>query len=180
MKQDLPSEIAEGIKRPFQEVAADGDFGVIVNEIARGLAEGTLTSKRLSSILSAYNTSLTAIRDDLLNMLLSYIDHILDDHVITEFEAKAMTFLKRFFRIREGDFYRHKHIFVEDIINRQLEYMFMNNRIDPHEALQKVALQGLFDLSYDQFLAMGQRSVKKALDRGADILALDTFIKLDT
>jgi hypothetical protein len=35
----------------------------------------------------------------------------------------------------------------------------------------------MFDLSYDQFLELSQKAVQAAIERGADPLDLDTFIK---
>jgi hypothetical protein len=66
---------------------------------------------------------------------------------------------------------------IERILNKQFEHMYHNNIIDTEEALQKVELQELFDLSYDQFLQLSQNAVKAAIDRGANPIDLDTFIK---
>ena len=83
------------------------------------------------------------------------------------------------FKIHEGDFYNIKYSEIEDILDRQLESMYQDNNINNEEALQKVELQELFNLSYDQFLELSAKAVKAAIDRGADPLDLDTFIKLN-
>lgn len=46
--------------------------------------------------------------------------------------------------------------------------MYQNDKIDNMEALQKIQLQELFDLSYDQFLKLSDKAVKSAINRGAD------------
>ena len=88
-----------------------------------------------------------------------------------------LNFLKRFFKILEVDFYSKKYHQIEEILNKQFEYMYQNNVIDTNEALQKVELQQLFDLSYDQFLELSRKAVKGAIERGANVIDLDTFIK---
>ena len=46
--------------------------------------------------------------------------------------------------------------------------------MDNNEAMMKIDLQRLFDLSYDQYLAFEQRAVEEALSNGANIEDLDT------
>ena len=179
MGNSLPSVIIEGLKVPFQRLLSTGNFGDVVNDIANEISEGKLTSEKLSSILAEHRTDLKAIKDQVLNMILSYIEIIVKDNYITEFEGSSVRFLKRFFRVEEGDFYSKKYISVEDILTKQFEYMYLNNKIDESEALHKVSLQILFDLSYDQFVELSKRTVLKAIERGADISDLDIFLKAD-
>jgi hypothetical protein len=179
MTKNLPPDIVEGLKKPFQQVLSIGNFGDIVNDIAEEISEGRLTSAKLIEILAEHRTDLNKIKDQLLNMLLSYIELVVKDNVISDFESRSVRFLKMFFRVNEGDFYSKKYLSVEDILTRQFEYMYLNNRIDSSEALHKVELQSLFDLSYDQFVELSRRTVLKAIERGADVSELDTFLISD-
>ena len=72
----------------------------------------------------------------------------------------------------------HLYADVELLLEKQFEHMYQDNRIDTMEALQKVDLQELFDLSYDQFLEVCNKAAKAALARGADPTDLDTFMRL--
>ena len=85
-----------------------------------------------------------------------------------------MVLLKRFFKIKEGDFYQYRIKEIKAIITQQLESMYSDGIVDSAEALNKANLQGLFDLSYDQFLQFTEEGIKQALKLGADITDLDT------
>ena len=119
-------------------------------------------------------TQIQDVKEEILDMLLFYINFILNDNAITENEAVNLKLLKRFFKIEEGDFYNYRYSQIEEILNRQFEIIYANNQIDTAEALHKVGLQELFDLSYDQFLQLIHEKVKAALERGASINELDT------
>lgn len=179
MSTNLPLEITQALKKPFQYVLSTENFGDVVNDIAEEISLGQLTSESLTLILKEYNTNVNKIKDQVLNMILSYTSIILKDNWITEFEAATVKFLKRFFHIEEGDFYNKRYIAVEDVLSKQFEYMYLNNKIDSNEALLKVELQSVFDLSYDQFLQLSKRAVLKAIERGADVMELDTYIKAE-
>ena len=134
----------------------------------------------LDRILHENNFSnVEKIKGEILDLILCYIHVILDDNFITSKEADNVKYLKLMFKIHEGDFYNIKYSEIEDILDRQLESMYQDNNINNEEALQKVELQELFNLSYDQFLELSAKAVKAAIDRGADPLDLDTFIKLN-
>ena len=66
---------------------------------------------------------------------------------------------------------------VDCVLTAQLNKMDADGVIDKDEALMKTDLQGLFCLSYDQFLEVVNKVVKEALDKGANIKDLDTFLK---
>ena len=108
--------------------------------------------------------------------MLAYINIVLDNNIITENEARNVKLLKKFFKVKEGDFYNYRHKQIESILNKQFERIYADNQIDTEEALHKVGLQELFDLSYDQFLNLIDKEVKAALQRGADPNELDTVI----
>lgn len=107
-------------------------------------------------------------------MLIVYINLILNDHIITENEKNNVRLLKMYFRIKEGDFINKRSNEVEDILQRQFERLYSDNLINTSESLLLVDLQGVFDLSYDQFDKLKEIEVRKALERGADISELDT------
>ena len=84
----------------------------------------------------------------------------MNDHVITENELKNIQYLKLIFKIQEGDFYKNRYDEIDDILTRQFYKMYRNDdKIDETEALHKVSLQKLFDLSYDQLLEFKEKKV---------------------
>lgn len=177
MSENLSSRILERLKEPFGKILSRENFGVIANDIAEIIYSGQLSTNSLRDVLKDHKINdIEKIKPVILDMLLFYINLILEDNYITSEEAENVNFLKRLFKIKEGDFYHYKYKEVEAILDRQLEYMYQDNKIDTEEALQKVELQELFNLSYDQFLKISQKAVSAALDRGADPSGLDTFI----
>ncbi len=118
------------------------------------------------------------IKEELLELLLVYINLILNDNSISEAEAANVKILKKVFKVREGDFYNYRYDEVEEVLNRQFERIYSDNKIDSEEALLKVGLQELFDLSYDQFLDLVNKEVRAALYRGGNVFDLDTVFKL--
>jgi hypothetical protein len=167
------------LQEPFGRILSSEDFGDATNDIAELIYLGQFNQRNLEDLLLEHGINdLNKIKAPVLDMIICYINVILDDNHITSKEAENVRYLKRFFKVKEGDFYSKKHFEIGRILDRQFEYMYQNNKIDNTEALQKVQLQGLFDLSYDQFLKLSDRAVKSAINRGADPMDLDTYIKL--
>jgi len=116
-------------------------------------------------------------KNQLLDVIIAYILETLEDDCLSKEEISNITQLKQLFRIKEGDFLRLKPFVVNEIITTQIRKMFSDEKIDNFEAIQKVELQGLFDLSYDQFLKIYNAEAKKLIENGVDPVVLDTFIK---
>ena len=166
------------LKEAFRKILSAEDLSPIIKKIAILIYKTELDHSKLDNLLEECNINqIEDIKSDILDLLLTYINIILDDNVITEKEARNMTLLKRFFKIKEGDFYNYKYYEIERVLDRQFDLMYSNNDIDNDEALKKVELQDLFDLGYDQFLHLIEKTIKSALIRGANPDKLDTLIK---
>ncbi len=98
---------------------------------------------------------------------------ILNDHIISGNEKFNVELLKKYFNIKEGDFYKIRYQEVEYILHRQFERIYQDNAVSKEEALGKVDLQDIFDLSYDQFEEFKEKEIRRALNQGADIAGLD-------
>lgn len=164
------------LKDAFAIIASISTLDTSSIHIANYLKDGLLDRKVLKQIL--YENKKEHIEDlklECLDLLILYINLILNDHVISDKEFKNVKQLKLLFRIREGDFFNLRYEESKEIIYKQLERIYRDdNRISDEEALHQVNLQGLFDLSYDQFLEIKEREVRIALEKGADIEELDT------
>lgn len=142
------------------------------------ILEDRMNSVELKKLLSANDYTVNMIKSESLKMILDYSEIILEDDILTDDEIRIVTLLKKYFQIKDGDFYANGYqVQVENILTSQLEKMYADGIIDPKEALMKTDLQGLFGLSYDQFLIIVNKVAQVALDRGADINQLDTLIK---
>ena len=148
----------------------------VIKQIAGNLKAGVLTPKQLLQILVEHKLEgIEDIKSDLLDLVLLYINLVLNDHIISEKEYLNCKQLKIFFKIKEGEFYQQRHEEIKEVIYKQLERIYRDdNKIDDEEAIHKINLQGLFDLSYDQFLEFNEREIRIALEKGADIKDLDT------
>ena len=80
------------------------------------------------------------------------------------------------YEVKEGRYTYGKKETADKVLTIQLEKMYTDGIIDKDEALMKTDLQGLFCLSYDQFLEVVNKVVKHALDKGANLKDLDTFL----
>ncbi|RYE33850.1 MAG: hypothetical protein EOP48_30630 [Sphingobacteriales bacterium] len=178
MGSNLPASVLQDLKEAFNKILSLENFGAPVNELAGLIAEGEFSIDNISDVMKRYGIrDIAQLKPQTLDMILAYVRAVVSDNVITAREAENVKFLKRFFKIQEGDFYSLRRIDVEQVLDKQLQLMFQNRVVDNEEALQKVDLQAMFDLSYDQFLKLSENAVKVAIDSGADPMNLDTFIK---
>lgn len=129
----------------------------------------------LNLLLKSSGRTMEDLREESIDVILNYIELCLEDDVLTQTEMETLVHLKRFLRIKEGDFLKYnKGKEIENILFLQLTKIFADNKVDNNEAMMKIDLQRLFDLSYDQYLAFEQRAVEEALSNGANIEDLDT------
>lgn len=148
--------------------------------------KGLSTSKDdFKTLLKEYNiNSIKEFKSQSLEILIKYIKVALNDNILTVEEKNNIRFLKLLFEIKEGDFKSNKTIYndVKNIIKIQLELIYMDDsKIDTSEALHKVDLQEVFDLSYDTFLEISNHFdliiLGKELDNAGDDIddQLDSF-----
>lgn len=150
-----------------------------LQEVLRLFAKGNTSPLSVRDVLKEYGIGVDDLHDESINVILDYVNLILDDHIITKQEMDTLRKLKMFLHIKEGDFIEaHKEEDIENILRREFELIYQDKNVDNDEAAMKVDLQELFGLSYDQFLLFEQEAVEYALKQGADITNLDTFYRL--
>lgn len=167
----------EQIKKAVKELLEERKYTPMMVRALNLIIDDKMNSIALKQCLSESGYSLSMIKPEALQVILDYSEIILEDDVLTENEIRIITLLKMFFQIKDGDFYTYgKKEVVDAVLTTQLEKMYEDGVIDKEEALMKFDLQGLFCLSYDQFLDVVNKVAKNALDRGAKIDDLDTFL----
>lgn len=145
----------------------------------RLFAEGNTSPLVLREQIEKYGATAEDLRLEAVDVIIDYVELILEDNVLSAEEMRTLRMMKLFFRIKEGDFLQqHKEKQIEHILYRQLELIYLDKRVDRQESMMKVELQELFGLSYDQFLLLEQEAAETALKNGADIKDLDTFYVL--
>lgn len=167
------------LHKAFGTIFTIENFSNYINEIVELIYSNDFDRTNLNEVLRKYNIKrIENIKEELLDLLLLYVNLILNDNIIDENEAGNVKLLKRVFKIREGDFYSYRYYEIEEVLNRQFERIYSDNQVSKEEALFKVGLQELFDLGYDQFLNLVNEEVKVVLYRGGDLNDLDTVFKL--
>ncbi len=150
-----------------------------MNAALRLFSDGNTSSIALKEKIKEYGSTIDKLRWEALDVIVDYIELILEDNILSTEEMKTLRLMKLYFRVQEGDFLKqHKEEQIEHVLYRQLELIYQDNHVDRRESLMKVELQELFGLSYDQFLKFEQKAVEDALKNGADIKDLDTFYKM--
>lgn len=162
------------LKKAFTEIAKL-DIKSYTYEIVELVAKNELSRERIQDILSKhYIQDIQKIKAELLDVLIAYANFVLDDDIITNDEKSNFEFLKLYFEIKEGDFYKYKKNEIKVIIERQLDRIYQDNLITQNESESNTILQDMFDLDYDQLDKMKENFVLKSIEQGAQIIDLDT------
>ena len=113
------------------------------------------------------------IKLESLDLLISYANFILKDDIISGVEIQDFTFLKRIFKIREGDFVKNKNFAINEVLKKEFIRIYSDNHISEKETLLQLNLQSLFDLSYDEFEHLKKDEIINSLLQGANPRDLD-------
>ena len=131
----LPQDDLE-LHKTFETILSIENFSDCINEIVELIHTNKFYRPHLDRILKDNHIKqIENIKEKLLDVMLVYINLILNDNVITTNEAGNLKFLKRVFKIKEGDFYNYRYDEVKEILNRQFEPIYFDNQIDIEEAL---------------------------------------------
>src|SRR5690606_10401684 len=117
------------------------------------IVQGRIGRKLFIEVLQSNHIGeISEIKEYLRDVFIEYVNDIVEDHHISDEEVSKATKLKLLFEIREGELYAHKFSEIQEILHKQFSYFMVDGEISPLEELQKVNLQDLFDLGYDQYL----------------------------
>ncbi|TDS52413.1 hypothetical protein [Myroides indicus] len=161
--------LSENYKRFIEENKSKNK---IINQIELTLLNEDGNKDDIDKII-IHNNQIESVRNEALDYLISYAYFVLSDDFISEEELYDFTALKRIFRIKEGDFIKLKHFEVLEVLKQQFIRMYSDNFIDTKEAITKVNLQIMFDLSYDEFESLKEDEVITSLINGANPKDLD-------
>lgn len=155
------------------------DASIDIAEIIANNGTST-TRKECLDVLNEYGfKSLKSFKDDALKLILIYIKIALKDNLISNEEINSVRFLKLLLDIEEGEFTKDKKLYneVANIIKIQTELVYVDDdKIDEKESIQRVHLQEMFGLNYDEFLLLTNDIALDAIERGADWTDLDSYI----
>ncbi len=163
------------LKNELQEIQNRVDLPEHIIEIINKVSEGTVTmfDVEKSCLNSKINTSIAKV--NFLHFIFEYIREALDDDILSLEEKETICYFKRIFQIIPGDFMFHTKEQVDNTIRYQLARIYNDNYITSDEALLKIDLQEIFDLSYDQMNEYAKLEAATSLKQGAEIGDLDVF-----
>lgn len=114
-KNDLELHKAFGI------ILSIKSFSDYIIDIAELIYSKELNRENIQEVLDEHKIrKIEDIKEELLDLLIVYINLILNDHVISENEKFNIELLKKYFKIKEGDFYRLRYPEVKDILQLEL------------------------------------------------------------
>jgi hypothetical protein len=175
IKNEQEFVFSDELHKAFETILADGSFSDCVTDIIELVYCKKLNRHTLLAIIREYKIKdIADIKEELLNLLIAYINIVLKDNIITDDELRNLKILKLYFRVKEGDFYKKCYKGVENILHQQFEILYSDNKITSEEEKHDLRLQELFDLSYDQFDEFKENEIRKVLLRGANITELNT------
>jgi hypothetical protein len=138
-------------------------------------------------------------KGEMLDLLLFYVEHCLQDHALSREEKLNIRQMKRVFYIEEGDFLNYRRREIKNILDAEVSKILEDQSVNRVEALYQVDLQAVFDLSYDQYLDLTREHIEAMVngliaritsngivtdDEQDELLqrfmALDTVYKLDS
>ena len=164
----------EELQRKFKVILSKHTFSECVTEIANLICYEELNVDALNAIIYRHGENIESLKDELMDLILSHISLVLEDNIITDAERYNVGILKLFFRVKEGDFYKHKYSDMKIIIEQEMRRTYSNNFIDKDKAGYRYGIQEMFGLSYSQMGEFKENEIRRALSEGACILNLDT------
>lgn len=146
-----------------------------IGDLISKISEGNITIAEVERSCFNFDTNYSIAKVNFLHFIFEYIRIALKDDLLSTEEKEVIGYFKRIFKIIPGDFIFHTNDQVENVITYQLTKMYSDNYITQEEALLKIDLQELFDLSFDQMNEYSKLEATVSLKQGADIGDLDVF-----
>jgi len=165
----LSTSFTNFISQEYVNVSSKDYFNEIINVIKNDFSLDSLNTKLEELGIK----NIEEIKFDSLDFLISYADFILKDSIISENEFIDFSFLKKIFKIKEGDFIQHKKFEINEILKKEFIRIYSDSFVDKKEELLKLNLQDFFDLSYDQFEDFKKDEIIISLLKGANPKDLD-------
>lgn len=154
------TDIAEAFRR-YTESRASSPLLVGICELA---GRDDLNRPSLDSLCESLSADLLDAKPELVDVVLYCVRLALADHDLSESELENIRYLKRLFRIKEGDIQELQPEEVAELLTGQMTVILADKNVDPAEQLEKVRLQEAFDLGYDQFLEITRPLVRQIVE----------------
>lgn len=151
------------IREYFQRKLDDPKGTVSLHDQATHLAAGILDPRgrrALPSVMAFEGEP--SLRTAELDLIIEFIQSALEDAVPIARHSMAVAHLKRYFEVKEGEFVAARANVIAQIIGERLDVILEDGVIERTEDLEQAELQRMFDLSYDEYLALGRGAIVRA------------------
>lgn len=165
----------EALGTSFSKIEKKIDLPVCLKQVCLELANKSASKNGIKLILKQQNVNFEIAKVGFLHLIFEYIKEALSDNVLTDNEKQNIKYLKLLFNIRPGDFYVHNKVDVDATIALQLSRIYSDDFINDEEALLKVDLQEIFDLSFDEMNDYSKTQAATSIQKGIDVKDLDIF-----
>ncbi len=165
----------ENLSTSFLSIKSKLSLTEYLQQVCSSIIDKTITKKAVEEILKTNGINYSLAKVDFLHLIFEYIKITLEDDILTATEKENIKFLKILFQIHPGDFYFHNKKEIEATISSQLSRIYQDNYINDEEALLKVDLQEIFDLSFDEMNDYSKVEASISIQKGTDPKHLDVF-----
>jgi hypothetical protein len=163
--------VGQALKEASEQLIRDyfqrheGDWGPAdpLRAEARQLAQGILHPDERCALepVQAFEES-PEFRGTELDLVIGFVEEGLERSIPTQVLAGAVMLLKRYLGIEEGEFFDRRAAELARLIGARIDAILSDGVVDRAEDLEQVELQGMFDLSYDNYLALGRTAIERA------------------
>jgi len=163
----------ENLGNAFAQIVTNLDLSGYLKKVSNEITNKTISRKFIDDLLKNENINQSIAKVAFLHLVFAYIEVALEDNILTTTEKENIKFLKLLFRIQPGDFYLHNKKDIESTLTLQFSKMYEDKYVTNEEALLKVDLQEIFDLSYDEMNSYAKIEATFSVKNGADPKNLD-------
>lgn len=167
--------ISDKLKLAIEEIQKRLEIPDYLKSVCSIISVENANLQTIKKILNDHNVNTSKAKVDFLNLVFEYIKIALEDNILTIEEKYDVHYLKLLFQIQPGDFYIHNRWQLEKVIAYQLSNIYRDDFVNEQEALLKVDIQELFDLSYDQMNEFTKKRASASILKGVDFKDLDVF-----
>ncbi len=165
----------DALTTSFSKIEKKIDLPLYLRQVCLALVNKSISKDEIKLTLKKQNINFSIAKVGFLHLILEYIKEALSDNVLTDSENENIKYLKLLFNIRPGDFYLHNKMDVDATIALQLCRIYSDDFISDEEALLKVVLQEIFDLSFDEMNDYSKTEAAMSLQKGIDVKDLNVF-----
>lgn len=156
------------LNKAFEIIISIESFNKYILDIAELIYEEKLSRACFNEVLDRYKVDKEGIKPELIDLILVYLNIVLNDHIISEKEKRNAEMLKLFFNLKEGDFCKYRNQEIGYILKRQFDYHAADYGFSNEEEIQEFLLQDLFDLGFDQFNEFKILAIESTIENGED------------